>query len=269
MLTFTINPNVNVLCHCSMAPNKPHSTLSCNTSPDVLTQRKSASQYPRSLPAVLPSLLPLHLIARLLEVTLHCTILIQNSHKALFGGERWQSLQDSIHMWNVKYANCIIKHPVWSPALMWFLMLLILLSLWTKCLLFCLLLGRMSVRIKITSVRQTATDEVLFYVSKTIVWELKSDVKHCCRSKSESAFLGKWMSYLCWCFTVRKWLYVHFQTIVGAVVTSTNVHHGSWFSPCPVQLIWSQFYTRCTVVRQFTRLLFKKKQHVWSASDIK
>lgn len=48
-----------------------------------------------------------------------------------------------------------------------------------------------------------------------------------CRSKFAFEFLGKWMSvYLCWCFTVRKWLYLHFQIIIGAVVTSTIVHRG-------------------------------------------
>ncbi len=58
--------------------------------------------------------------------------------QALYGGERWQSLQEYVHMWNVKYWNCTIKDTVWSPTLMLFLMLLMLLSLCTKCLLLCL-----------------------------------------------------------------------------------------------------------------------------------
>lgn len=61
---------------------------------------------------------------------------------ALSGGERWQSRQEYVHMWNVKYWNCIIKDTVWSPTLTLLLMLLMLLLLCTKCLLFCFFFGR-------------------------------------------------------------------------------------------------------------------------------
>lgn len=75
----------------------------------------------------------------------HTQVLTENLPQhtlALFGGERRQSLQESVHMWNVKYWNCTITERVWSPTLaLFFSMLLMLLSLCTKCLLLCYFSG--------------------------------------------------------------------------------------------------------------------------------
>lgn len=150
----------------------------------------------------------------------------------LRGGERWQSLQEHVHAWNVKYWHCTITRPVWNPTLMLFLVLPMHQGV-------IVLRGRkggwvcrwgfnpnhvtvcywwISTKLENTRVNWHPWEMLVFYTQVVFFWFVLS--RHCWVA---SYFLSVRLSvYLCWCFTVRKWLNMHFQSVVGAVVASAQ-----------------------------------------------
>lgn len=141
MSTFTIKPK----CEVTAAWHRTQTTLHTNVYPGNSSSERPS--YHISFPSNLPSLLPCQL--RSCHFCYSSSILSvyhshTPSHEALFGGERWQSLHESIHTWNVKNANCTIKDTKRNPALTLFFNVDIAFFVKPSCLSFCLFLLPMS-----------------------------------------------------------------------------------------------------------------------------
>lgn len=116
------------LCRCSMAQNhNNHMHLVFQWTATLNTYHRS--EWYVCLFPFLPSLFPhpLHVPLSLFHTVLSPSQTRKHTHRnlpqhilALFGGERRQSLQESVHMWNVKYWNCTIIKTQWSPTLVFF-----------------------------------------------------------------------------------------------------------------------------------------------------